>query len=426
MGSGYEQGLAEGAKIVSTLGIMTAIFSVFNLVVLGDDSFVAGSMMAVALQVISEASARFNKPEMLFLHEPVAGDGACLFHAAPVSIGSNSWPFRLRAIVIQYLSSNWNQPCPAAVARRIPAAGTVGEALCAEHGRKFKDGADYAKYMLKRDKHGGWQWSTSVEVCALATIMCSIVIVWTRTPDGSLALRDLYYPDNAPNSGRYINLLHGSQDCGGCHFDALVPLDFLPHDRAAFGRREAIGVSASAWREACLEAAAAALVFVYGKGDAARRDAELAVGGVAALGALARECAELEVERSMVSHGVEHEVVRDASVGLVAQEAGPAPWDAVAFLADHGRLLRAVATFVGPLSATTPQAMNSGLAGKERGRAAMAGSDIIVADEVPCLIEDSDDEDETEGSSPMRLGEARTADDQVQLTLSPFPLRPQT
>jgi hypothetical protein len=256
--------------------------------------------------------------------------------------------------------------------------------------------------------------------------MCSIVIVWTRTPDGSLALRDLYYPDNAPNSGRYINLLHGSQDCGGCHFDALVPLDFLPHDRAAFGRREAIGVSASAWREACLEAAAAALVFVYGKGDAARRDAELAVGGVAALGALARECAELEVERSMVSHGVEHEVVRDASVGLVAQEAGPAPWDAVAFLADHGRLLRAVATFVGPLSATTPQAMNSGLAGKERGRAAMAGSDIIVADEVPCLIEDSDDEDETEGSSPVRLGEARTADDQVQLTLSPFPLRPQT
>jgi hypothetical protein len=68
----------------------------------------------------------------------------------------------------------------------------VGEALCAEHGRKLKDGADYAKYMLMRDKHGGWQWSTSVEVCALATIMCSIVIVWTRTPDGSLALRDLY------------------------------------------------------------------------------------------------------------------------------------------------------------------------------------------------------------------------------------------
>ena len=342
--------------MASTLGVMAGAFDINKFAVpSGDAVFRAGCCTAISLSVLAAHLVAPGDPlvsALLFLLVRVRGDGACLFHSASVGRGSN--PATLRRRVIRHLKRNWHQPCPAGVARRGHAdTRTVGEALAEEHGRAFADGDEYEAWMHTRDAGGSVPWSTTVEACALATLEGCIVEVWTRTPDGGLAIRDVFFPDSPPTSPP-IHLLHGSHGAGGGHFDRLLPLDSLSPDRAAACRDQAMGVSASAWSEARLDAAAAAMVYLSTRGMPARRDAEAAVGGAAALDALAREAAELEAARELVDGGMPHDAARDAAAGLVAMEAGAAPWDVVALLADRSRLRRAVSALLSSVPPATP------------------------------------------------------------------------
>ena len=340
--------------MASTLGVMAGVFDINKFAVpSGDADFRAGCRTAISLSVLSAhlGGGPFVLA-VLFLLVRVRGDGACLFHSA--SVGRGSSPTTLRRRVISHHKRNWHQPCPAGVARRGHAdTRTVGEALAEEHGRAFADGAEYEAWMHTRDAGGSVPWSTMMEASTLSTVEGIIVNIWTLTPDGGLAIRDVFFPDSPPTSPP-IDLLHGSHGAGGGHFDSLLLLDSLSPDRAAACRDQAMGVSASAWSEARLDAAAAAMVHLSTRGAPARRDAEAAVGGAAALDALAREAAELEAARELVDGGMPHDAARVAAAGLVAKEAGAASWDVVALLADRSRLRRAVSTLLSPVPPAAP------------------------------------------------------------------------
>ena len=345
----FEEGTVDGIKVVSTLGDLAPVLDINKLESPCDQhAYCNGFYMALALSILASSAVC---PAQLFYTVVVLGNGACLFNAACVGRGDN--PAKLRRRVVQHLVRTWDQPCPAAVARRGHARGTVGEALAAEHGQAFADGPAYATWMMARDADGYVQWSTVVEACALATVLGRIVQIWTRTPDGGLAIRDVLYPDGAP-AGEVINLVHGSHGGGGGHFDCLLPLASLPPKSAAKIRSEALGVSTSAWGEARLDAAAAAMVRLSRESAACRRDAEEAASGAAALGTLARAAAEMEIVRQLEEHGLPYDTARDAAVGLVVREAGRDPWDTVALLADTARLRRAVGDFILPASAAAP------------------------------------------------------------------------
>ena len=344
-----EEGIVDGAKVASTLGVMASVLDIDKLESPCDQPvYCTGFYVALALSILAASAVC---PAQLFCLVMVLGDGACLFNATCVERGED--PAELRRRVVQHLVRTWDQPCSAAVARRGHARGTVGEALAAEHGRAFADGAAYATWMAAHDAHGCVQWSTMVEACALATVLRCVVQVWTRTPDGGLAIRDVLYPDCAP-TGEVINLVHGSHGGGGGHFDCLLPLASLSPQRAAAIRSEAMGVSASAWGEARLDAAAAAMVRLSRESAACRRDAEEAASGAAALGTLARAALEMEMARQLEERGLPYDIARDAAANLVAREAMQDPWDAVALLADTARLRRAVGDFLLPASAAGP------------------------------------------------------------------------
>ena len=407
---GLEEGTVDGAKMASTLGLMASVFDMDKFEAPpGEPAYCSGFTVALALSILAASAVC---PAQLFQMVAALGNGACLFHAACVGRGDK--PVELRRRVVQHLVRHWSRPCPPAVARRGHARGTVGEALAAEHGRAFADGPAYAAWMEKVDANGCVPWSSMVEACALATVARCVVRVWTRTPHGGLAIRDVLYPD-APPAGQDINLFHGSHAGGGVHFDGLRPLASLPQKRAAAIRGEAVGVSASAWREARLDAAAAALVHLSREGATCRRDAEQAVGGAAALGALARAAAELEVARRLEERGLAHDTARDAAAGLVDQEAGPEPWDAVALLADAARL-RAVGDFLLPatIAAPAPAAGGSSIQGK-------VATFVAEADDVAEPALGSDREEvaaAAEAAAPVGCGGSRVGDCQVNFHTS--------
>jgi hypothetical protein len=193
--------------------------------------------------------------------------------------------------------------------------------------------------MRTRNASGGVPWSTAVEIQELANLLSAIIRVWIPTRDGGLALRDYLFPSGGPTTP-IIDIFYA---CG--HFDGLVPLDSLSPDHAG----KAMAVSESAWDEARLAAAAAAIGFLAGLGLA--NLAEESAGGPAQLEALARAAAEAEVARALEARAVPHDVARDMAVGIVAKEAGSAPSDAVALLADGARLPRAVSAFLVPATA---------------------------------------------------------------------------
>jgi hypothetical protein len=306
----------------------------------GGAAYRRGYSVAIAASVVA-AQAGTQRPQVQFVVRKAKGRGACLFHAS--SIGRGSVPEVQRNAVINGLKLKWRAPCPAGVARRGHATTrTVGDALEAEHGRAFADGDEYATWMRTRDAAGSVPWSTTVEIQASSRLESALINIWALARDGGLALNDVFHPPGAPTTPP-IDLLFA---CG--HFDRLLRLDSLSPAHSSASQGAVMSVSASAWGEACLTAAAAAIVYLVRENMEIL--AEQAAGGIEPLNALVREAVELQAARGLADGGMPHDAARDAAPSLVAAEAGAAPGGAIALLTDAPRLRRAVAAFLSPVS----------------------------------------------------------------------------
>jgi hypothetical protein len=393
---GFHEGELEGKKVASTLGDMSAVLNILSVQTPPapkqsdgsgpvsaeaqaefEEAYRLGYSVAIATTVV-KAQEDNPRPRLRLIKFNVHARGECLFKA--VRFMRDEDPAACRETVIDNIASMWNEPCSAGVAWRGHVSRTVGEALQEEHGRTFKDGAEWAAWMRTRNASGGVPWSTAVEIQELANLLSAIIRVWIPTRDGGLALRDYFFPSGGPTTP-IIDIFYA---CG--HFDGLVPLDSLSPDHAG----KAMAVSESAWDEARLAAAAASIGFLAGLGLA--NLAEESAGGPAQLEALARAAAEAEVARALEAGAVPHEVARDMAVGIVAKEAGSAPSKAVALLADGARLRRAVSAFLVP---------------------ATADSAAVEADVIPELVSDDDDDIDAPAAVPAAFA-GRAADVEVR------------